>query len=342
MGKALDLFTAIDGLTPLSPAEEFIQDVHDQLKTIERSFFTVGYLLNEAERKGYYRELGYSDIYELADKEFGIGKTTTKNLKLVNMQFSERGPNANKLYIQEKYKDFNQSQLVEMASMGPSHIECITPDMTRDDIRALKKVYELCYTPESKEVFQQNFTLEPAQVTAHPLMYVKRYREWKEQGGSPKKKKEDVTEKPVDGQMYLADDGTVTEYYQSSIDEIVGQPADRKEMARKQLDEILKDADDNDNIGQVINGKATLTVVDEPTKAKDVLSYSVMRKLFSDRTTFKRRLAQELCKYYNHDGYEIRCYNKKQNTEIFFGALSGLVFDAVKIMIAKDSEQGAK
>lgn len=225
--------------TQVYKANEFIAEVRAELKTIEKSFFTIGYKLNEAKNKNLHQALGYSDIYELAEKEFEIGRTTTKNLMLVNMQFGESG---NKLQIQDKYKNYNQSQLVEMASIGPSLLDCIDPDFTRDEIRTLKKVYDLCYTHKSQEIFNQNFNLETAQLKINPRKYIKLYNEYKKKNPSEKKSEEKTL--PVDGQLVFNDDATVTEFHYDGAPTV--SDADHKEKAKQSLAELFKEADETD------------------------------------------------------------------------------------------------
>ena len=218
-------------------ANEFIAEVRQELRVVEKSFFTIGYKLNEAERAGDYKALGYSDIYELAEKEFNIGKTTTKNLKMISMQFKDADEPTR---IATKYQDFNQSQLVEMTALNPSEYDIVDVDFTRDDIRDLKKVLAYCYTKESQEVFGRNFDLTPAQVRGNPKLYIEKLRQWKKKCPNGKKKAEP---EQLDGQLCLTDEGDVTEYHQEGAN--LSQRADRKHSPylTMSLDEILEQAD---------------------------------------------------------------------------------------------------
>lgn len=75
------------------------------------------------------------DIYELAQQEFNLCKTTVKNVIGVATRFGESF-----IKVKETYKDYNYSQLVEMLPLTDKQLELVSPAMTQQEIRAIKKV----------------------------------------------------------------------------------------------------------------------------------------------------------------------------------------------------------
>ena len=125
----------------LSFAHGFLEQTREDMKVIARSFFTIGFRLNEAEEMGYVEQLGYTDIYELALNEFGFERTTTKNLMAINRRYCEnRDGHSYTMRIDPRYENYSQSQLVEMLPLKKSEITNIRPNVKIAEIRDFKKV----------------------------------------------------------------------------------------------------------------------------------------------------------------------------------------------------------
>ena len=60
-------------------AEAFVKLVREELNSIKRNFFSIGFRLAEANKEGYYYELGYDSIVECAEDLFGFKKTMSYN-----------------------------------------------------------------------------------------------------------------------------------------------------------------------------------------------------------------------------------------------------------------------
>lgn len=214
--------TVIDD-SSLSYAESFVKNTILDLKQIERTFFKIGFRLNEAVREQYYLTLGYKDIFELAEKEFGFKTTTTKNLMLVNKTYSTGYYSCPSMEIADKYKKYSQTQLVEMLPLGPSQREKVSETWTARDIRDYKKITSWnfdgrkCGLPESWSTIPKN---------SDPKIYINIYRENLEKSKtssvSQLTEKKNVVPAPEDipaGQLYLGADESITEFHQSGAEQ---------------------------------------------------------------------------------------------------------------------------
>lgn len=123
----------------LEDAEIYIQA---NLKSAARSVIAIGYYLKCVNRNELFKEAGYKDICEYAKDRFGFSASTTSRYMTRNDKFSVNG---NSPILDEKYKDFNKSQLQEMLSLDAEQLERVTPDMTVVQIREMKKPKEIPY-----------------------------------------------------------------------------------------------------------------------------------------------------------------------------------------------------
>ena len=107
--------------------------------TLKVDFVLLGGYLNDlkpfvhdvwSDRKGRYCK----DIFELAQQEFNLCKTTVKNVIGVATRFGYLFTS-----IKEEFKEYNYSQLVEMLPLSDEQIKLVSPEMTQQEIRALKK-----------------------------------------------------------------------------------------------------------------------------------------------------------------------------------------------------------
>ena len=135
-----------DGIERLSFAQSYLNDVRRSVKDIEGLFFKIGYYFNFITEKGYYIDLGYVDIFELAEKEFGFKTTTVKNLMEVNRVYccNKIDPITRKERnytdrIDPHFQDFSQTQLVEMLPLYSSERANVPASMTIQEIRDYKK-----------------------------------------------------------------------------------------------------------------------------------------------------------------------------------------------------------
>lgn len=95
-------------------AESFVEAVYGDLNDIKHSFFRIGFRLHEAAHLGYYKQLGYTNITELAEDKFGFKQSTTYELiAIYRLAHKDAAP----MQIAESYEEFTQSQLRELCRL---------------------------------------------------------------------------------------------------------------------------------------------------------------------------------------------------------------------------------
>ena len=114
-------------------AETFLQNVRGELADIAKGFFRLGYLFSDAKEKGYARDLGYNDVFELAEDIFRIKSSTVYNLMAVWEMCHEF---QNPLIMQEEYREFGVSQLVEITRIAAYGILNVVSPV--DSVRTVK------------------------------------------------------------------------------------------------------------------------------------------------------------------------------------------------------------
>lgn len=125
------------------------EDIRNKLAETAGNFVYIGYRLKQIRDSGMYD--GADDIFEFAEKEYGLGKSTVSRFIAINEKYSEGG---NSLELKEEFRNFSSSKLSEMLTLPDNEIQLITEKTTIREIRELK-----------------NFnaqTLEAADETTHP------------------------------------------------------------------------------------------------------------------------------------------------------------------------------
>lgn len=116
--------------------DEWIQwreDIRKKLAEAAGNFVHIGYRLKQIRDSGMYD--GAADIFEFAEKEYGLGASTVSRFIAINEKYSEGG---NSLELKEEYKGFSSSKLAEMLTLPDSEIQLITERTTIREIRELK------------------------------------------------------------------------------------------------------------------------------------------------------------------------------------------------------------
>lgn len=127
--------------TQLVYATGFLKAVNDAIDDIKHRSYFIGFRLDEANRYKYYEALGYANIEELAEAEFGFGRSTTYGL----MQAFNYAKSETPLYIADKFRGYSYTALLEMSKAktirGRGGIERIlTP---KDSVSKVKEVRRL-------------------------------------------------------------------------------------------------------------------------------------------------------------------------------------------------------
>ncbi len=122
-------------------ANGFLKAVNDAIDDIKHRSYFIGFRLDEANRYKYYEALGYANIEELAEAEFGFKRSTTYGL----MQAFNYAKSETPLYIADKFRGYSYTALLEMSKAktirGRGGIEKIlTP---KDSVSKIKEVRSL-------------------------------------------------------------------------------------------------------------------------------------------------------------------------------------------------------
>lgn len=119
--------------------------LQENMTNMKMSFIAAGYYLKYIRDRELFREDGYESIWEFAEDNYGIKKSTASRWMAMNDKFSQGG---NSPSLAEEYKGFEKSQLQEMLYLDDKQIEAVTPDMTVRDIREVRK-------PENKSPIEK-------------------------------------------------------------------------------------------------------------------------------------------------------------------------------------------
>lgn len=127
------------------------EDIRRKLKETAENFIYIGYRLKQIAETESYKQDGAVNIYEFAEKEYGLTRSVTSRFMAINTKFSVDG---NSMELQEQYKEFGSSKLTEMLTLSDEDCRLITEKTTVKEIRALKEFNR-----------QQGTTSEPAELS---------------------------------------------------------------------------------------------------------------------------------------------------------------------------------
>lgn len=116
--------------------DEWVQwkeDIRKKLAETANNFVYIGFRLKQIRDSGIYG--GAADVFEFAQNEYGLSKSTVSRFIAINEKYSEGG---NSLEIREEFKNFSSSKLSEMLTLPESECQLITERTTIKEIRDLK------------------------------------------------------------------------------------------------------------------------------------------------------------------------------------------------------------
>lgn len=122
--------------------EKYAGTIRKELQSMEKSFLKIGhalYMISTIYNSKSFKTIGYKDIYDFANKEFGIARGTCSDFIHIIEKFAKRDEKGNLLpELDERYKDYSSSKLSIMITMGEEELEEVKPDMTVKAIKAVK------------------------------------------------------------------------------------------------------------------------------------------------------------------------------------------------------------
>lgn len=138
---------------------ERAQVIKEQMRNIQNAFITIGFQLHWIRENNMFRVLNYKNVYEYAEKEYGIKKTTCCNFISIVENYADRDENGNVIEsISDCYRNYSASQLVAMLGMSDEMKQQVSPDMSVRAINRLRKG-----EPEEPPVEAGNPAVENAQ-----------------------------------------------------------------------------------------------------------------------------------------------------------------------------------
>lgn len=123
--------------------------IRDNFQSAAKSFIAIGYYLKHMKDKELFLEGGYANIWDCAQAEFGLSQTAASRFMSMNDAFSVRGDTP---LLDEKYNDFNKSQLQELLALPEEKREEIKADQTVGEIRRIAKEEKKTREPSEKEI----------------------------------------------------------------------------------------------------------------------------------------------------------------------------------------------
>lgn len=113
--------------------------LREKLENMKMNFIAAGYYMKYIRDNELFREDGYESIWEFAEDNYGIKKSTASRWMAMNDKFSQGG---NSPILADEYRGFEKSQLQEMLYLDDKQIETVTTDMTVKEIREVRKPKE--------------------------------------------------------------------------------------------------------------------------------------------------------------------------------------------------------
>lgn len=115
---------------------ESVEVIRNSINRIQELSVVIGFNLKKIKENKLYLVGGYKNIYEFAEAEFSLSKSTAIRLMNVCKYFS-KGNNSS--ILDERYAGFSTSQLFELLPMSPEQRNIASPDMTVTQLRRLKE-----------------------------------------------------------------------------------------------------------------------------------------------------------------------------------------------------------
>lgn len=116
--------------------------IKEAMQEAAKQFVYIGFLLWEVKEYRYYYELNYESVYDYAENELGFKRSSTKNFIAICETFCRRDQSYKELptmFLEDRWSDYQYSQLTEMLAMSPAQRQETKPSMTVRQLRDIKK-----------------------------------------------------------------------------------------------------------------------------------------------------------------------------------------------------------
>lgn len=120
-----------------------------ELRNASASFVRIGYLLRRIDESEGYRNEGFETLAEWAQSTYGLSKPTVSRFMAINAKYSIDGYSEQLL---PEFAMYGSSKLAEMLALQDEDMAMVSPEMKRDDIRAIKQFNKDAAKSPSKQV----------------------------------------------------------------------------------------------------------------------------------------------------------------------------------------------
>lgn len=120
----------------LTDYQDIKVEIKNSMGRVVVSFVEIGYYLKKIRDEKMYLNDGYKDVWEMAKAEYNLDRTTASRFMSINDKYSING---NSIELQEQFRGFGKSALVEMLTLPVEDYELLSPDTKIEDIRELKE-----------------------------------------------------------------------------------------------------------------------------------------------------------------------------------------------------------
>ena len=109
--------------------------IRNKLQGMTQNFIGIGFYLRQIKETEGFQKDGYVSVYEFAEDQYGIKRSTAVRWMQMNEKFSQGGYSP---FLDSGYKDFGKSQLQEMLYLDSEQLEEVKPEMTVREIREIR------------------------------------------------------------------------------------------------------------------------------------------------------------------------------------------------------------
>ena len=110
--------------------------LRQELQNVSMAFVRIGYVLRKIRDGKLYENDGYKSVAEFAKAEYGIEASTVSRFMSINERYSIDGYSER---LDPQYIGYGQSKLSEMLALPAKDLEMVSPEMSREAIRELRR-----------------------------------------------------------------------------------------------------------------------------------------------------------------------------------------------------------
>lgn len=147
-------------LTPVDYTQNytsFKQELDTELNKAADGFVKIGYLLKVARDTDVLSESGYKTVAEFAQVEYGLTKDIVSRYIAINDRYSEGGYAP---CLASRFQNFGLAKLAEMLTLPDNIVEAIPEDVTKEEIREIKREYAEEQKVSDIEIFEERAEIE--------------------------------------------------------------------------------------------------------------------------------------------------------------------------------------